>query len=102
MKVVSPNTSVNTIKLIPRTNTFLGVMFQMTNETTKEVINLNIPFFYYDKGIMTFDVTFDFNEGDKYGFKLYNDNDIYYRGKIFATAQQPQNYELSKDLYIYE
>ena len=102
MKVVNPNTSVNTIKLIPRTNTFLDINFEMTNETTKEVIDLNILTFHYSNGVLVFDVTFDFNEGDKYSFKLYNGNDIYYRGKIFATAQQPQNYELSKDLYIYE
>ena len=107
MKVVNPDLATNTIKLIPRNNDLTPFNITLINETTKEVTELVLTAYTYVYGVLSFDLTFDFNEGDKYEFKCWisffgGSEVVYYRGKIFATTQIPQNYELSKDLYIYE
>lgn len=102
MKIVNPDLTTNTIKFIPRINNIVSAYLELVNETTKEeTVFVFISFTYLD-GVFSFDLDFDFKEGDKYGFKCYFLDEVYYRGEIFATTQEPQNYELSKDLYYYE
>ena len=106
MKIVNPETSINEIKFIPRNNSVSSFELELINETTKD------EFFFlitptYVNGVVSFDLNFNFTEGDKYEFKCFQQGlseleNVIYRGKIFATTQEPQNYELSKDLYYYE
>ena len=102
MKVINPNNQINEIKLIPRFNDVEAFDLLLINETTKEETTFFIDNYSYQNGILVFGFDFDMNEGDKYELKLSILNEVLYRGKIFATAQEPQDFDLTKDLYIYE
>jgi hypothetical protein len=107
MKIVNPDLATNTIKFIPRLDVPNFVELSLINETTKVETTMPINIGGSNAGIIDFLLEFDFNEGDKYQFKIFTFNfggfdTIYYRGKIFATTQTPQNYQLTKDLYYYE
>ena len=51
-----------------------------------------------------FDVIFDFafSENDKFEFKVLNSGEVVYHGKLFATSQEPQNYNVTQGYYTYE
>lgn len=102
MKVVNPNVRIKTISLIPRFKDVENFDLLLINETTKEETTFFIDNYSYIDGILIFGFDFDMSEGDKYEFKLSILNEVLYRGKIFATAQEPQDFDLTKDLYIYE
>jgi len=102
MKVINPNNQINTIKLIPRFKDVEAFDLLLINETTKEETTFFIDNYSYIDGVLVFDLDFATNEGDKYEFKLSILNEVLYRGKIFATSQEPQDFDLTKDLYIYE
>jgi hypothetical protein len=102
MKVVNPNVRIKTISLIPRFNDVEAFDLLLINETTKEETTFFIDNYSYQNGILVFGVDFAMNEGDKYELKLSILNEVLYRGKIFSTAQEPQDFDLTKDLYIYE
>ena len=102
MKVINPNNQINTIKLIPRFKDVEAFDLLLINETTKEETNFFIDIYTYKDGILVFDLDFATNEGDKYEFKLSILNEVLFRGKIFATEQETQDFDLTKDLYIYE
>ena len=102
MKVINPNNQINEIKLIPRFNDVESFDLLLINETTKEQTTFFISNYTYEDGILVFDLDFETNEGDKYELKLSILNEVLYRGKIFATEQETQDFDLTKDLYIYE
>ena len=102
MKVINPNNQINEIKLIPRFNDVEAFDLLLINETTKEETTFFIDNYTYEDGILFFDLDFATNEGDKYELKLSILNEVLYRGKIFATEQATQDFDLTKDLYIYE
>ena len=102
MKVVNPNVRIKTISLIPRFNDVEAFDLLLINETTKEETTFFIDNYSYQNGILVFGFDFDMNEGDKYELKLSILNEVLYRGKIFATEQETQDFDLTKDLYIYE
>ena len=102
MKVINPNNQINEIKLIPRFNDVEAFDLLLINETTKEETTFFIDNYTYEDGILVFDLDFATNEGDKYELKLSILNEVLYRGKIFATEQETQDFDLTKDLYIYE
>lgn len=101
MKVVKPSDFAHSISLIPRTYEVVE-NFYLTNETTKETQNLTFNYLE-DNGIVNVFFIFTFKEFEKYEFKLTDvNNKVIFRGKIFATEQETQNYDLTKDLYFYE
>ena len=102
MKVVNPNVRIKTISLIPRFKDVENFDLLLINETTKEETTFFIDNYSYQNGILLFGFDFAMSEGDKYEFKLSILNEVLYRGKIFATTQEPQDFDLTKDLYIYE
>lgn len=102
MKVINPNNQINEIKLIPRFNDVEAFDLLLINETTKEQTTFFIANYTYEDGVLVFDLDFATNEGDKYELKLSILNEVLYRGKIFSTEQATQDFDLTKDLYIYE
>lgn len=101
MKVLLTTNTTHTIKLIPR--------FEPTNalalEITKEGINsveTQTPLAYtVNYGVLS--LTFDLVgvEQDRYVIKLLEGNKVVYRGKLFFTDQETQDFKLTKDTYIY-
>ena len=101
MKVVNPNDVSHLIGAIPRYYGFAGAVLTLTNETTK----VETEVAYTEQiiaGVMELSFDFDFNEGDKFAIKLSEGTEIVYRGKLFATSQETQNFKNSVNYYSYE
>ena len=102
MIVVDPSLTTHTINIVPR-DYDLGVSFEVyiRNETTKEENALTTTTNELNRGL---EITFDFNFTDRYNYELriVKRNDIVvYRGKIFATSQNPQDYKQTTDKYYW-
>lgn len=99
MKVVNPNNTTHVIRLIPRAY-IEPIVLELYNETTQ--IETIVPnSIVVTDGIISITFDFTFSEGDKYQIKLSNGTEILYRGKLFATTQQPQQYKITEGLYYY-
>lgn len=99
MKIVNPNDTNHTIKLIPRIYTE-PFSFELYNEFTK-VFSLVNHTSSIVNGIVSVNFDFTFTENEKYQIKIFNVDEIIYRGKLMATSQNPQSYQITKDLYNY-
>ncbi len=101
MKVVNPNDATHTIRLIPRFYPKGSVTIYLYNEANKDVYSEIITLSEAD-GYLSIDaITYTFEEGDKYQIKITEGSEVVYRGKIFATEQEPQEYSQTEDLYYY-
>ena len=101
MKVVNPNNTTHTIELIPRYYSTDTLTFLLTNETTKaqtEVSQTNTNV----NGLISFTFDFTFSERDKYTVKITDVSGVVYRGNIFATDQESQDFNILENYYIYE
>jgi len=102
MIVVDPSLTNHTINIIPR-DYDLGVSFKVyiTNETTKEENTVPTIINELNRGVQ---LSFLFNFTDSYNYELRivkTGGFILYRGKIFATSQDPQDYKQTTDKYYW-
>ena len=101
MKVVDPNNTTHTIKLIPRFYGITSIDLSLYNEATQETTSVT-DVYSFTSGVATIIFDFTFEENDKYQFKLVDGSTVIYRGKLIATSQEPQQYKLDNGLYTYE
>ena len=101
MKVVDPNDTTHTIKLIPRFYGISSIDLSLYNEAD-QVTTTVTDAYSVTNGIATLIFDFTFLEDDKYQFKLVDGSTVIYRGKLIATSQEPQEYKLDNGLYSYE
>lgn len=102
MKVINPEAEIHEVEIIPRFSPVGEVQLILYNEATQENIILECEFTISDGiGNLVF-VKNDFVKGQKYQFKLLNNDNVLYRGKMTVTDQEPQEYKLTKDFYRYE
>lgn len=100
MNVVNPNDTEHTIKLIPRYYPTEGITLSLFNEATQISENVDNTFTVTDGNLfLTFEYTF--TENQKFQIKLNEDDEIVYRGKLFSTTQDPQEYKLTNNVYYY-
>lgn len=101
MNVVNPNLPTHSINIIPRYYPSDLIILVLYNQATQQEENLGADY-VLDNGILTFSFDFLFENNSKYQYKLIEDTEIVYRGKIIATTQETQNYLTDKDEYYYE
>jgi glycine betaine/choline ABC-type transport system substrate-binding protein len=101
MKVVNPNDTTHTIKLIPRFYGITSIDLSLYNEATQETTSVT-DVYSVTSGVASVVFDFTFLEDDKYQFKLVDGATVVYRGKLIATSQEPQQYKLDNGLYSYE
>ena len=104
MKIVNPTDSTHMVKLIPRTYTYDNITLNLYNESTRESADIILVYgvgFDILTGFLVITFDYDFTDGDKYQIKLTS-TDVDYRGKLFATTQETQEYSQTKELYYYE
>ena len=101
MKVVDPNNTTHTINLIPRIYSVSSIDLSLYNEATQVTTSVTDAYSVTD-GVATIIFDFTFEDNDKYQFKLVDGSEVVYRGKLIATAQDPQDYKLTDGLYSYE
>lgn len=101
MIVIDPNITSHNIKLIPRYYPTGALTFVTYNEATQESGNISVTYVITD-GILTLSFTNTFVEDDNYQYQLSEGTEVVSRGKIFVTAQTPQDYKQTNGLYYYE
>lgn len=111
MNVVNPNNTTHQLKLIPRyysdSETISLVLY---NESSQEetIIPLANPAFSFSNNFVFLEdflqvnFNFTFLEGNRFQFKIVDNTEIVYRGKLIATTQETQNYLTDKNEYHYE
>lgn len=101
MNVVNPNDTTHVISIVPRYNLGEGVAtLNLYNEVTQ--LDEDIEFSYSGvDGKYLIEFHFTFSEGDRYQIRITENLGVAYRGKIFATTQEPQQYNPTANAYYY-
>ncbi len=100
MKVLLPSNINHTITLEPRFYPTSILDLEITKEVTSVKTNQE-PTYTILNGVMT--LTFDLVgvEFERFTIKLIENNEVVYRCRLFFTEQEPQNYKITKDKFIY-
>lgn len=94
MKVIDPNNTIHTLFFIPRLYIDNVVIFELKNEATKEIIDLDHTY-NISNGILQIDFTYTFTNKDKFQIKITQSNEVVYRGKLLITDQNTQDYKIT-------
>lgn len=100
MKIVDFNDISHTIRIIPRYYPSDVLTIHLFNESIGETFIENCTYTILD-GYLDIMFTFDFINKDRFSFKIMENNNVVYRGKIFSTIEETQNYKQSTNLYEY-
>jgi hypothetical protein len=101
MKVVNPDDTSHTIGVVPRYYGFTGAVLTLTS-LAKDVDIVVSHTELMVSGVLTIGFDFDFIERDKYSIKLLEGTEVVYRGQLFATDQEPQDFDITVNYYSYE
>lgn len=101
MTVLNPSETEHSIKLIPRYTPSEALTFITYNEATQESSTIANTY-VLSNGFLTLSFTLSISDGDKLQFEIQEGESVVYRGKIFATSQEPQDYKLTNGLFYYE
>lgn len=100
MVVVNPNNTSHTSNIIPREYPTGAITIDLYSEYTKVSTSVVATYTTYG-GILTIAFDFTFSENDQYQVKILEGAYIIFRGKLIATAQNTQSYNLTNDKYSY-
>jgi len=107
MTILEPTDAAQIFAVWPRDNSFnanTGTL-SLVNENTNFVVNTNIVSAVNNNGYLDIEITTDAGElyeSAYYILTLKNaDDDILYRGRVFCTSQQPDEYTLNENEFIY-
>lgn len=100
MKVLLPSNTTHSIVIEPRFYPTSTIDISIYNEYNKDVSTPSITYITTN-GLTT--CTFDLvvTEGQRFQLKIVEGSNVVYRGKAFATEQETQNFDLTKDVYTY-
>lgn len=111
MNVINPNNITHEIQVIPRyysdSDTITLVLYDEASQE-ETIITLDNPAFSFSNNFVFLEdflqvkFNFTFLEGNRFQFKIVDNTEIVYRGKIIATTQETQNYLTDKNEYYYE
>jgi len=101
MNVINHNDASHTIRVIPRRYCVGALTLELRDEYTKTTTTPT-PTFYFDSGYLYLTFALTAGENDKYRVKITDTSGVIYRGKIIATAQSTQEYELNPTAYRYD
>lgn len=100
MKIVNPNNTNHQFTLIPRYYPTEEIIVELYNEATKVKIIVESTYIVTD-GYLNLNFDFTFAEKDRFSVKITDLNGVVYRGKIYATAEETQDYKQSISRYEY-
>ena len=111
MNVVNPNNTSHELKIVPRyysNSESLNIVLYNESSQVSTIINLVSSLFSFTNNFnfledfLIVKINFSFEYNSRYQYKILDDTEIVYRGKIIATTQETQNYLTDKDEYYYE
>lgn len=94
MKIINQDNTIHTLLIVPR-KPISGGLTLIIEDNPQEVI------YVQENERITLQFEFLARKDQEYSFKLVNDNEIIYRGLLFATSEQPQNYEQTKGIFYF-
>lgn len=100
MKVLNPNNTSHSIKLIPREYPTLNISLVITKEgynTTQTVVST----YSISNGLMTLNFDLEGVAQDRFSYKLTEGETVISRDKLFFTEQEPQEFKLTKNTFTY-
>lgn len=100
MKVVNPNSATHIIGIVPRYYGFEGAVLTLTN-LAKDYESVVAHTELLVAGVLEITFDFTFEERDKYTFKLMEGTEVIYRGQLFATEQDTQDFDITVNYYSY-
>ena len=100
MKIVDYQNTSHTIRLVPRYYPTDTLSIHLHNESNGQTFVGSCTFAYLD-GYLDISFDFVFTSKDRFSFKIIENNNVVYRGKIFSTIEDTQNYKQSTNLYEY-
>lgn len=98
MNVVNPNNTTHEILIIPRFYPTGSIVVNLFNEATQTNEVVTNTYTVVD-GKMTVEFDYTFIESGRFQVKITESTNVVYRGKLFATAQQAQNYSTTVNAY---
>lgn len=110
MKIVNENNTTHEFKLVPRFYPTSTMTLTLKNESTQveeEIpidtidIALTNNYFVLD-GYLNLKFNYTFQDKDRFQFKLEEGKEIVFRGKIYATSEETQDYKQTNGVYTYE
>lgn len=101
MKIVNPDNTSHSIRIITRYFFDGDFIFKIYNKSKKEELIVENYTYQLNDGFMDILFDFNFNDKDRFSFKLLDGSEILYRGMIYATAGETQDYKQSIGRYEY-
>jgi len=100
MKVVNPNNTTHIIGIIPRYYGFVDAVLTLSSLTDDkdEVVAYTSVL---TEGVLSITFDYDFTERDKYTVKLIEIDEVVWRGQIFATEQETQDFDITENYFTY-
>lgn len=107
MKLLTPTTDEQTIKIIPRVYAS-SVTLRLRDDSSNTSVDILVTGSKVGN-YLELSTVFDLKEGRFYDLKVYNgaiaEEDIIYRDKIFCTSQSTnqsnnEHYSVNKDVYV--
>mgnify|MGYP003651489766 FL=1 len=97
--VMNPSNSTHTLSIVTRFYPDNELTVYLYNEAT-EVTTTPVNTYSVSNGKLKIDFTFTFLEKDRFQVKIEEENEVIYRGILFATSQEPQDYSESEGVYF--
>jgi hypothetical protein len=100
MKVLQPTNTTHSITIIPRAFPTGALNLKIVKEGVNTFAT-STPTYTIANGLLILTFALVGLEGEKFTIKLTQGTTVVYRCKLFFTAQTPQEYKQTKNLYIY-
>ena len=100
MKILNPNNTSHSIVIEPRFYVTSELTLLLKNKDTGVSSDISNTY-SYSNNVLTIVFDFDILEAERYDLTIKEGVKILYRGKIYCSSQDPQNYRLTKDKYIH-
>ena len=99
MIVLNPNDTIHNITIIPRFYPTDDIVISLYNEATQQTTTPANTYLTTD-GNTAIQFKYDFLESQNFQLKITKAEEIVYRDKIFITAQVPQDYKQTNNVYF--
>lgn len=100
MTIINPESTQHQLKVIPRFYPSGAVILKLTDKEAKTTHQPEIETSVLD-GYMYITFTHTFLDNSSYSIEVLKDDDVVYRGKLFATTQagNTQDFKITKDIF---
>lgn len=100
MNVIDPTLTTHIVEFVPRFEPTGRLSIVLTNEFTS-INTAPINDYYINNRNISISFDHKFEEGDSYQIAINEGIKVVYRGLLYATEQETQDFQLTKDKYYF-